>query len=376
MSNENDENAFDDLMDRSFGPVSGEDVFNRTRDFIKRFVVLTDDQAVAITLWVMMTHATDNFECVPYLSVSGLKGAGKTRLCEVLRLLVARPEMTQGIPPVTLAEKLDQSRCTLIFDEVDTVFIGRSQTTEGHRRILNAGYRRGGKITTRKNDAPVDLNVFGPKLLAWKSDSAKLPDTIAHRSIPIAMLRKLPEQKVERFRELMVRADAKLIKGDLERWALQIVDTHLPEPDGLDVLSDRAADICEPLLQIAEECGDGIAIVARDALHDLCNPQEHEEPDSGFQMLQTIYELFENSFGQVNLFEQSATVRKLRSDDIAKTLGINQWDLRNRLKPYGIKPKPMRFGHVAGVGGYLYADFVNAWRTYGINSNNSNDSNA
>src|SRR5262245_13954240 len=60
----------------------------RVESFLRRFVVLTDDQACAVVLWTAMTHAIAAFVVVAYLSItSPEKRSGKTRLLEVLRLL-------------------------------------------------------------------------------------------------------------------------------------------------------------------------------------------------------------------------------------------------------------------------------------------------
>ena len=59
---------------------------------IRRYVVLDDACSVAATLWVAHTHVFEAFATTPYLSVtSAEKRCGKTRLFDVLSLLVARP---------------------------------------------------------------------------------------------------------------------------------------------------------------------------------------------------------------------------------------------------------------------------------------------
>ena len=53
--------------------------------YIRRYVVLSDTQAVACTLWVAHCHAFAAAEATPYLNVtSAVKQSGKTRLLEVL----------------------------------------------------------------------------------------------------------------------------------------------------------------------------------------------------------------------------------------------------------------------------------------------------
>jgi|GEM_PF-6478222 hypothetical protein len=104
----------------AFGGDSGKGVFDRTRDFITRFVAVTAHGAIAIALWIMMCHAIDAFDCVGYLMiVSAEKGTGKTRLLEVLRLLVPRPWLIGRAPAITMALKLDRERVTLLLDETD-----------------------------------------------------------------------------------------------------------------------------------------------------------------------------------------------------------------------------------------------------------------
>jgi hypothetical protein len=53
--------------------------------FVRRYVVLSDEQAAIIALWVIHTHAFDAADATPYLNVfSAEKRSGKTRLLEVL----------------------------------------------------------------------------------------------------------------------------------------------------------------------------------------------------------------------------------------------------------------------------------------------------
>ena len=57
--------------------------------FVRRFVVLTEAQADTLALWVAHTHAFEAAETTPYLAItSAEKRSGKTRLLEVLELLV------------------------------------------------------------------------------------------------------------------------------------------------------------------------------------------------------------------------------------------------------------------------------------------------
>jgi hypothetical protein len=66
--------------------------------FVRRYVVLCDVQRTALALWTAHTHAFDAAETTPYLAVtSAEKRPGKTRLLEVLELVVREPLPTANI---------------------------------------------------------------------------------------------------------------------------------------------------------------------------------------------------------------------------------------------------------------------------------------
>ena len=105
-------------------PVPAFDVVLTTvEDFIKRYVVLTDAQAIAATLFVAHTWAIDAAETSPYLAVtSPEKRSGKTRLLEVLELLVRSPIRAANVSDAALFRLLAEKPRTLLFDEVDAIF--------------------------------------------------------------------------------------------------------------------------------------------------------------------------------------------------------------------------------------------------------------
>jgi len=111
--------------------------------FIRRFVVLSDSQAIAIALWIVHTHAFEAADSTPYLAInSAEKRCGKTRLLEVLDLLVARAWLTGRTTGAALIRKVSSDRATLLLDESDAAFNGEKTYAEALRGILNSGHRR------------------------------------------------------------------------------------------------------------------------------------------------------------------------------------------------------------------------------------------
>jgi hypothetical protein len=115
---------------------------------LRRFVVMSDGQALVVALWVVHTHTRGAADTTPYLAVtSPEKRSGKTRLLEVLELLVARPWFTGRTTAAVLPRKIDADAPTLLLDESDAAFNGDKEYAEALRGVLNTGHRRGGRTT-------------------------------------------------------------------------------------------------------------------------------------------------------------------------------------------------------------------------------------
>jgi hypothetical protein len=193
----------DGAMEQLFdGVAEGARVLDDVAGFIRRFVSLSPEQAFVVALWVLHTHAFDAADSTPYLAItSAEKRSGKTRLLEILELVVARPWLTGRVSAAALVRKIDAEAPTLLLDESDAAFAGDKEYSEALRGILNSGHRRGGKtslcVGQGSNITFKDFSVFAPKAVAG---IGKLPDTIADRSIPIRLERKKPGEGVARFR--------------------------------------------------------------------------------------------------------------------------------------------------------------------------------
>jgi hypothetical protein len=226
--------------------------------WVRRYVVLTVEQAVAVVLWVAHTHALDAADCTPYLQIgSATKRAGKTRLLEVLETLVARAWFTGRTTAAALVRRIDQDKSTLLLDESDAAFKGEKEYSEALRGTLNSGYRRSGKSTVcvgHGTEIEVrDFSTFSAKAIAG---IGKLPDTVADRSIPIALRRKTTDEPCERWRERVGHAQAAPLKARLSAWAHGAVpDLREARPELSTAIGDRLQDVWEPLVAIADTAG-------------------------------------------------------------------------------------------------------------------------
>lgn len=249
---------------------------------IRRYVVLSEDQLVAIALWVAHTHAIAAAECTPYLQVtSATKRAGKTRLLEVLEPLVARPWLTGRTSAAVLVRKTDNEHPTLLLDESDAAFNGDREYAEALRGILNTGYRRSGRVSLCVGQGGKieyrDFSTFGCKAIAGIGE---LPGTIADRSIRIKLRRRTSDEPCARWRERDGRAEAAPIQGALCDWAAgdrRIEALRQARPDLPVGLADRQADVWEPLLTIADLAGGDCPARARCAAVTLAGSIEDQD---------------------------------------------------------------------------------------------------
>jgi len=214
-------------------------------------------------LWIAHTHAFAAASATPRLAIqSAEKRSGKTRLLEVLDLLVHEPVSTANITAAAMFRLLQDETPTLLIDEVDSVFTRAGKGNETLRGVLNAGYRRGGVIIRTVAGGAERFPVFAPVALAGIGE---LPDTVQDRSIVIR-LRRREDQPVERLHHREVEADCFALRGSLDAWS----EAHLGSlasrhPAFPTELGDRAADIWEPLFAIADEAGGSWPTRARSA---------------------------------------------------------------------------------------------------------------
>ena len=313
--------------------------------FVKRFVVLTDTQADTLALWSAHTHGIEAFDCTAYLAItSPEKRSGKTRLLEVLELIIREGLSTANISDAALFRSISELTPTLLLDEVDAVFKARER--EDLRGLLNAGYRRGAKVRRMggpRNTTLEEFEVFCPKAFAGIGNC--LPDTILDRAIPIRLQRKTRDETVERFRRRVIAPAGELLRDRLADWVEPQIDwLHGQHPDLPDELDDRAQDIWEPLLAIAGMAGGDWPDRALQAALTLSAGDEREDDSITARLLADIHAVF----------EETAEERFRTADLIAKLVEIEEspWGdwygktispqaLSKLLSPHRIKTMPV-----------------------------------
>jgi hypothetical protein len=238
--------------------------------FVARFSVFPSEHcAPTLALWYAHTHASEQFYVTPRLVLDSAEpGSGKTRVLEVAQYLVRAPEMTISATPAALFRLVSMGPITILFDEVDAIFNPKNGGNEDLRGLLNAGYKRSATIARcvgdTKNMKVERFPVYAPAALAGIAGA--MPTTITTRAITIHMRRRRHDEPVEPFRERQVARQAHPLREQLATW----IDSTSPQlgdaqPDMPEGVTDRPAEIWEPLLALADTAGGHWPDTARNA---------------------------------------------------------------------------------------------------------------
>jgi hypothetical protein len=347
------------------------------------------------------------------------KRCGKTTLLGVLSELVSRPVVAANISSPAFFRVIEETQPTLLIDEADTFLQGSDEL----RGILNAGYCKktafvwrvtdGGNFkfqqpTSKENedgdDTARNVSLLTPaapsgsrvaKFSCWCPKAVcsigRLPDTLADRCIVIRMQRKREEEECKRLRDL----DGTALRERCGRFvsengsAIAMARPELPEG-----LNDRAEDIWEPLLVLADLAGGDWPEKARQAAVNLTTKAQDTNPIGS--LLMDIFAVFMHvKCHRIEKLRKSAgpnaqeaakkaqhEAERIFSRDLVDALNLQKdrpwlelargrpitemW-LAQRLRPYGIRPRMVRIEELQSRG-YDERDFWEVFRRYIPNS--------
>jgi putative DNA primase/helicase len=341
---------------------------------VKRHVVLSDDEALTVALWIMFAwvHDAAAVHSPILLATSAEANSGKTQLLSLVGFLVPRALVCVEISEATLFRGIEMWQPTIIVDEADVILINN----EPLRSVINSGWTRGSCVPRCIGDdnTPHAFPTFCPKVIGMKG--RKLPDTTLSRSIIIEMRRKKAGENVTHFRSI---DDAGL--AEMRRRALRWADDNGEnlqgaEPDMPPGFDNRLGDNWALLLGIADFAGGDWPDKARRAAIKLSKVDG--VTSIGVQVLAAIKAAF-NGQGSEEEYTHLEPLERISSADLAATLGadmtgpwaewkngkpITQAQLARVLKPFGIAPTKIRLPGGGTLQGYMRSQYEDAWERY------------
>jgi len=330
--------------------INGAEILDEVERYLRRFAVLPSSHAAtAITLWAAATHAAQAFDCAPRLAlISTEPASGKTRVLDLLTLLVAKPEPMFDMTGPSLFSLISAEHPTIMLDETDQ-FFGRGGG--GGKRnviaILNTGYRRGATVLRMERGAAVRYDVFCPVALAGLG---KLTDTIDSRCVKVKMRQRKAGEKCDRYIPRYHAPLGQQIGKALGAWATSVgAELATAEPELPDGVEDRAAELWWPLLSIADIAGGSWPERAREACVALARGDSSGERDVKPPALQLLDDLASVWPAGADRMATADLVRELL------TLPDSPWaamwspmtaprEIAALLESHGIKPAKIRIG--------------------------------
>lgn len=358
---------------------NGAAVLDDVARFVGRYVAFPSPHCLTVVvLWAAHTHAKPGtWYVTPRLVLDSAEpGSGKTRVLELLALLVLRPEMTISATVAAIFRMLAEEPYTLLFDEVDAIFNPKNGGNyEDLRALLNAGYKQGATIARCVGDAKQmkvqRFTVFAPVALAGLA--GRMPATITTRAVTIHMRRRGPGEFVAPFREREARWEAQPLQERLGDWITQrspeLACARPTMPAGVE---DRPSEVWEALLAIADDAGGEWPSRARAACrHFVLNDDLGTGQSLGVRLLRDVRIVFGSRDHMVTAELVDGLIELDESpwaDFYGKPLTATR--LARELERYGVKPEQYRDAAGVKQRGYLTAQtsrqtgLADAWARY------------
>jgi len=359
-------------------PVNGAALLDAIVRELERFVVLPKWAGVTLALWILHTYAFLLREVTTYIGIeSPEKECGKSTLLMALSKFVARPAVSSSISPSAFFRVIHDVDPTLLIDQGDTNLRSGDELTG----ICNGGYTKATAFVWRMCYDPLPEEEAGepesggggwssaghaerystwcPKAIAT---IGALEPTLASRCIVFWMHRKTGEEECERLKYL----DTTELKRKCARFvadhAAEIAQAEPKIPTGL---TNRAADIWEPLLVLADLAGGRWPALAREAAMGLTARAQGHSPIASLLLDIFLAFCFAN---RDRLFSRELVGMLIQNEErpwavLRKGKPVTETWLAQQLQPYGVTPKTMRIGEQVGRG-YEQEDFRETLRRY------------
>lgn len=163
------------------------------REHLRRYLDFADPRCFSvIATWIVMTYCYRLFPAIPYLHLTGLKGAGKTKVMQIVSLLCFNGELvTNSSSATSIVRLVHGNGATLGVDEAETMGSTKDENSGTLQEVLRSGYKQGIYVTKCEKDSEgrqkvIRLDPYSPKAL---SGIKGLEDALSSRCIEVLMLR-------------------------------------------------------------------------------------------------------------------------------------------------------------------------------------------
>ena len=341
------------------------DVFELNKVVTEDRVVMSNAECIVAALWNLLTYKYRTFEFVPHIGyISPASGCGKSTALKTHKAVVANPWYSSHVTAPGVYRKLRRQSHTCLLDEGENQGLLEDRKL---RALIDAAFERDGCFDLVEDGETISIPVFAPFAWAIRGELRDVPLAVLSRSFIIYLKKRTPRKRYSN-NDLMDTHQANL------GWAANVqldLDPAIPEELSRD---PRVADLCRPLLAIADQLNHGAE--ARAALIEVCADRPNQ--DVGVQMLLDTRAVW-----------HALEVDRLSKKDLAKAvieLAPERWDdwrgpndrgqphtltlgelsrllARFKICAHTVWPVP-RLPTSRSFVGYYRSDFERAWHDY------------
>ena len=351
-------------------PVDGNALVSDIIKLLGRYVIFTEDQAVVVALWTVLTFLHEDIAIhSPLLLVTSPQpNTGKTTLLKVVGFLVRRGVSSVSITGPALFRSIEKWSPTFIIDEADTAIINNDDLKE----VINGGWTRGETVIRcdPETNEPRPFSIFCPKAVGMVG--RKLPPATLSRAIIVAMQRKRPDEVTDDFDYIDNEVFSRL-RSHIARLATDNVEALAhAEPEMPPDFHNRVRANWKLLLAIADRTGYGEA--ARKAALEIEDMAAAAAPALAVQLLSDIRDVFDRL--DADRVTTKTLIAELASDEEGPWLSYGKSGkpisdrqlsglLRDFRRGYGIRSRDMRTDEKeTALKGYYRTDFEDDFLAY------------
>lgn len=346
----------------------GAALLDQLRAALTRYVIVPDEHATtAVVLWIAATHGAPAWAHATRLVIRAPeKRCGKSRLLQIVQALTHRPLMSINVSSSAMYRAIAENELdppTILMDEADTVFGPRAPDNEDLRGLLNGGFDREG-YTLRYDAGTRQVERLSTFAMAALAGIGTMPDTIEDRAVVIKMRRRAPGETVAPYRVRRDRPTLDDLRVQVHRWVrANLRDLELAIPNM--PIEDRAADLWEPLVAVADLAGGEWPTAARTAAEAMTHTHETTSTQS---MRTRLLDDCRIAFAGAEALPTAALVERLKEDPESPwqtygKSGLTPRQLADMLREFDINSGTYRFA-TGQAKGYRRTDFADAWARY------------
>jgi putative DNA primase/helicase len=361
-------------------PVDGDSLLRDIYRLVRRYVSCTNDDALAIALWVMFAWAHEVAIHSPILLVTSAEGeSGKSTTLGLLGFLAPRALVSVEISKAALFRSIQLWQPSFVIDEFDMVLASPEGNASELRAVINSGHTRGQCVIRCVTDEqrPEPFSTFAPKAIGMIG--RRLPPTTLGRSIIIELHRCARGESIERFKH---EDDPGLqsLRQRLRRWSMDNIDALRDvAPEIPKELSFRQSDNWRVLLAIADLCSGAEDWNDKARAAAIRLEGASDKQSIGIQLLGDIKRIFDE--GGYLTIGSALLVSKLKEDEEGPWVG---WGRGKGLTPnslavllgggggrgratrggFGIRSCDVDIASGSRGKGYKRAQFEGAWARY------------